>query len=78
MNIKVKEVSGTEQKSRAEVEEELLAKAAAANEGNETNLERVETSTESAPAPQVRNNTAGRRNTNSILRVKRGRRSFIY
>lgn len=52
MEFKVKEVSGTEQKSRAEVEEELLAKAAAANEGNETNLERVETSTESAPAPQ--------------------------
>ncbi len=52
MEFKVKEVSGTEQKSRAEVEEELLAKAAAANEGNETNLEGVETSTESAPAPQ--------------------------
>jgi len=52
MEFKVKEVSGTEQKSRAEVEEELLAKAEAANEGNETNLERVETSTESASAPQ--------------------------
>lgn len=52
MNIKVKDVSGVEQKSRAEVEEELLAKAEAANEGNETNLEGVETSTESAPAPQ--------------------------
>jgi hypothetical protein len=52
MEFKVKEVSGTEQKSRAEVEEELLAKAAAANEENETNLERVETSTESAPTPK--------------------------
>ena len=56
MEFKVKEVSGTEQKSRAEVEEELLAKAAAANEGNETNLEGVETSTESATAPQEQEN----------------------
>lgn len=52
MNIKVKEVSGGEQKSRAEVEEELLAKAEVANEGSEINLEGVDTSTESATAPQ--------------------------
>jgi len=52
MNIKVKEVSGGEQKSRAEVEEELLAKAEVANKGSEINLEGVDTSTESATAPQ--------------------------
>lgn len=52
MNIKVKEVSGGEQKSRAEIEEGLLAKVEVANENNETNLEEVDTSTESAAAPE--------------------------
>lgn len=52
MEFKVKEVSGGEQKSRAEVEEQLLAKAAAANEGTEINVEGMATSTESAASSQ--------------------------
>lgn len=52
MEFKVKEVSGGEQKSRAEVEEQLLAKAAAANEGTEINVEGMATSTEGAASSQ--------------------------
>ena len=52
MEFKVKEVSGGEQKSRAEVEEQLLAKAAAANEGTEINVEGMATSNESAASSQ--------------------------
>lgn len=52
MEFKVKEVSGNEQKSRAEIEEGLLAKAEKANEVNETNLEKVDISVESGAASQ--------------------------
>ena len=52
MEFKVKEVSGGEQKSRAEIEEALLAKAEAANEGDEINLGGMETSTIRTPSSQ--------------------------
>ena len=49
MEIKVREVGGSEEKSRAEVEQELLDKAEKDNFGEDNaNTDGVETSTESA------------------------------